>query len=843
MDGNLTERIRRLPDKVKRVYRRYYALVLNDTRVKAMIESGTYDEALLAQVCDVYLDDISGGLSSLMRRTIMQAIAEGTSQARVKVRSALGNDGGRDFATMSAARQAALYSNLAERRVGGVTLSERVWNLSEASRKDLGVIVDNAITEGLSAAETAAEAKRCLNEPYRLFRRVRDKETGELRLSKAAQQYHPGRGVYRSSTQNAVRMARTETQTAYHAAEVDSYTSSPLVKGYEVRLSNNHTTKLPNGKVVPLYDICDELQGVYPKWFQFTVWHPNCRCTVIPIVLNDSELKDYFKAKREGTLDAFSAAHDIKDVPASFRVWAANNTDRILAASERGKLPSFLSANGKIVDGKLVLNMPGGNPADIAKQRHDARTPEQIKDIQERWQKRKEAYDALDSLRAEYGEIKSFDSKKFSDLYGQYDKMSKAVREYRNTLDAAFNELSLLVNAKQYAKEFTLSELRRVQDAVGAKLTQLQGLSMQKQKTKLEQEIKYVEDPTYLKQHSIYPTWKVAQDAYKKQLSVVEENIAYEHIDTVKAWSESHKGAKVIAKIVEEVETLKANGAPIADVKAKLSDIDKRIDIYEKAEQTRQMKKGKGAVLFPEDAFSKERKDAAVWDKGSGSKAASVLIEDAKRCWNTASERERDMVYKYTESYCDVNEPLNLMRYYNPQTKSHFKDKVNAVTNYIERSSLETDMWFQRGFNSFDTVLENMLRMAGDNSLTSISIRSNPQLLVGKTIKQGGFMSAGSNKGKGFDTRQVIFNIYAPKGTKAVYVEPFSHYGEGAKRSWDGVREFHVFSKENETLFQRGTIMRVTKVEYIGGKYYIDVEVIGYELNDLSYVPDDYIGR
>ena len=57
------------------------------------------------------------------------------------------------------------------------------------------------------------------------------------------------------------------------------------------------------------------------------------------------------------------------------------------------------------------------------------------------------------------------------------------------------------------------------------------------------------------------------------------------------------------------------------------------------------------------------------------------------------------------------------------------------------------------------------------------------------------------------------------------------------------MREFHEFSKENETLFQRGTIMRVTKVEVKGGKYYIDVEVIGYELNDLSYVPDDYIGR
>jgi hypothetical protein len=36
--------------------------------------------------------------------------------------------------------------------------------------------------------------------------------------------------------------------------------------------------------------------------------------------------------------------------------------------------------------------------------------------------------------------------------------------------------------------------------------------------------------------------------------------------------------------------------------------------------------------------------------------------------------------------------------------------------------------------------------------------------------------------------------------------------------------------------------MRVTKVEYRNGTYYIDVDVIGYELKDLKYVPDNYIG-
>ena len=80
------------------------------------------------------------------------------------------------------------------------------------------------------------------------------------------------------------------------------------------------------------------------------------------------------------------------------------------------------------------------------------------------------------------------------------------------------------------------------------------------------------------------------------------------------------------------------------------------------------------------------------------------------------------------------------------------------------------------------------------------------------------------------------------KGTKAAYLEPFSFLGFGAKRNWDGVRRFSEFGDEQETLFQRGTRMRITKVEKANGKIYIDCEVIGQELKPLSYVKDSNIG-
>src|SRR5690606_36428057 len=117
----------------------------------------------------------------------------------------------------------------------------------------------------------ATQQKQYLIEPDRLYRRVRDLD-GKLVLSKAAKEYNPGRGIYRSSYKNAMRLARTETNMAYREADNTRYATSQILLGYEVRLSANH----------PRYDICDHLKGEYPKDFKFVGWHPQCMCYTVP---------------------------------------------------------------------------------------------------------------------------------------------------------------------------------------------------------------------------------------------------------------------------------------------------------------------------------------------------------------------------------------------------------------------------------------------------------------------------------------------------------------------------------------------------------------------------------
>ena len=157
-----------------------------------------------------------------------------------------------------------------KRKIKGLSLSDKVWNMAEYHRLETQLAL--SIESGESAAELARKVKKCLKEPDKLFRRVRDKY-GELKLSKNAKSYHPGAGAYRSSVRNAQRLARTEINMAYREAEMQRYQDLDFIVGFEVKRS---THPYP-------CDICESHKGKYPKDFKFNGWHPNC-------YLKDSEV-------------------------------------------------------------------------------------------------------------------------------------------------------------------------------------------------------------------------------------------------------------------------------------------------------------------------------------------------------------------------------------------------------------------------------------------------------------------------------------------------------------------------------------------------------------------------
>lgn len=124
------------------------------------------------------------------------------------------------------------------RTAAGFNLSQRVWNLVNGAKDQIELLLSSGITTGKSAAGIARDLKVYLNEPERLFRRIR--QEGKLVLSKAAKGYKPGSGIYRSSYKNALRLSKNEINMAYRMSDYIRRQELPFVVGIEVHLSASH---------------------------------------------------------------------------------------------------------------------------------------------------------------------------------------------------------------------------------------------------------------------------------------------------------------------------------------------------------------------------------------------------------------------------------------------------------------------------------------------------------------------------------------------------------------------------------------------------------------------------
>ena len=244
------------------------------------------------------------------------------------------------------------------RKVDGMNLSQRVWKYVGQYKDQLENALDVGLGEGRSADELARDVRQNLRDPNRLFRRVRDKR-GNLVLSKRAAAFHPGRGVYRSSYKNAMRLTRSEINMAYRESDWQRWQSLDFVVGFEIHRSNHE----------PLCecDICEKLVGRYPKTFKFKGWHPQCMCYATPILMDEetfdeNELGDLKAALRGTTYKHQQAKNAVADVPDGFKAWVK---DHVEAQKGWASTPYFIKDN--FVDGQLgkglKIAMPTTTPA------------------------------------------------------------------------------------------------------------------------------------------------------------------------------------------------------------------------------------------------------------------------------------------------------------------------------------------------------------------------------------------------------------------------------------------------------------------------------------------------
>ena len=169
-----------------------------------------------------------------------------------------------------------------KRKIGGLTYSQRVWQYNSILKGDLQRAIDAAMREGISAQDMARDIKKYLNSPDALFRRVRDRD-GNLRLSKAAANYHPGQGVYRSAHKNALRLARETYSTAFREREHEQMQGTNFIVGFKIKNSN---------RTESVCDLCRRFDGaVFPKSFEWTGFHVQCMCQRIFVRCPDDGIR------------------------------------------------------------------------------------------------------------------------------------------------------------------------------------------------------------------------------------------------------------------------------------------------------------------------------------------------------------------------------------------------------------------------------------------------------------------------------------------------------------------------------------------------------------------------
>lgn len=790
-----------------------------------------------------------------------------------------------EFAAWTQRNSAAMNAFIA-RSENGLNLSQRVWKSVEQLRDEMEVAITVSVGEGESAASMSRKVRQYLNDPDLMFRRFRykDPESGEWRRKwkkrikdpatgkvkwidydkRTYQDQWTGRGYYKSSAQNAMRVARTETNIAYRRADNERWQQMDFVLGQRVNLSRSHPKK----------DICDKLAGDYPVDFVFDGWHPQCFCFVTPILMDEDEMAKVSEAFLRGEKYE-PRGKRITDYPDNFKQWVSEHKEDIAQSRDRGTEPYFIRNNAIAIDEILDPSLKKLTPQQIAAKRHEARTPEQEDEIRRRWKERSERIEAEKihsrQVNATANNVLNAAAKRFAsfgistaeleeaiksgntaliqqqtktlalamsakqqlikatakkvnsvaDGYSEVDttalnealasgnleaihKQTRAIAQSGLAMKKAEQALSAIIpDAHTWHEQFTLAELQQVYAAVESKLANISTLPLYEQVKAIEKEIKWVSDPTYLKPHKQYPTWNVAQDAYMKKLDEVKKQIA------VAEAKDAIDKLKVYVASHPKATTV-ANAVLEAELLlasgGDMLTIKAKIDYAQKRKELQEKAAAQKAV--------KGSKIGEVTFKELSKKRQKELLDDYKV--NTVEGMDDVMRPATEEAWKGLIEEERMLLTKYTQTYSYLNEPLRNMSYCGGRAKDEYDNDMPKITAALSRVKtkQDMVVRRGTSDYYIPEIGKNlSQAEVGDTFIDGAFLSTACHRDKGFGG-SINMIILIPKGAQGIFAEPFTHYNAGyydyQTRIWNGTEKVGL-GGEFEWIGQRGSRFKVIR--------------------------------
>lgn len=677
----------------------------------------------------------------------------------------------------------------------GWSLSSRIWSDNEQTLKDIYKIMAGGTAQQKSIYEISKDLEKYVRpsaaKPWNLVA-------------------PDGRKIYPKQVDyNAQRLARTLTQHTYQQSFVAVTKNNPFVTEYIWRANGSRRCEL-----------CAARDGTHYKKDELPLDHPNGMCIMEPVIADNmiDQLADWFN-NPDGTypeIDAFAGnfGYEVKVVNSSLDFVNKYGMSDKSPSAWYNSLTQVQKAEAKALKDQSGLTWNEWYEQNV----HSTGDPnlDFVKKYGNSTKSSSAWYNSLSpEMKAEAKLLKEKSGLTWQKWYEQY--------VYSGSADAA------KVTANVAAKAAS-----NVDDA----------LALAKQKMGTIQNKTYSgiwkDDVTLVDYES-----KVGSIAKKKQYYLDQ----LDKLDPNEPWMASQIAK--YQKYLDDLDDFEKQGKLYMQYQKELKAAQ---EAYNKAH---------GIVgSFTPDMYTDEAKKQALKfvSKYDADKFHRQYFDSV---WNNSTDYEHYSVWEYTQNSNPINKSLSgyhdswdrhnflglgntelghedkwrafdtktFEKKYGVDGHKDYKTVVQNLTKVIDKSEMPESVYLVRGsdINGFAGLLEgDLLSFDQAKNLMNGSASDIKNALVGQTFTSHSFMSTGIASGTGF-SGEVKYEIYAPKGTHAIYAEPTSYFGDtvGMKEKlYKTGQSYSGVGGEAEVIIQRGTDFRITDITYSGGSYHVKMEVV-----------------
>lgn len=692
----------------------------------------------------------------------------------------------------------------------GWSLSKAIWSDNEDTLKDIYKIMAKGVAEQKPIYQIAKELESYVSPNKKLPWNLTAPD---------------GVKIYKKQVDyNAQRLARTLVQHGYQQSFLATTQNNPFITEYIWRSNGSRVCQL-----------CLSRDGAHFKKTELPMDHPNGMCTMEPVVVDDmvDQLADWFNSP-DGTfpeIDEFAGnfGYEVKSVGTVQDFINKYGTSDKDPTSWYNSLTKVQKAEAKVLKEQSGLKWKDWYEQNI----YSSGDPTEI-------------------FIKKWGQSTKTPNAWYSSISAAQKAEAKLLKEQSGLTWKDWYEKYIYANGTTATK--TVSTATKVVKAVDDKVDDALEAAVVKAQAKLDA----IPKKTYS------GIWKddVTLADYESKMASIKKKKKYYEDSLVKYSTDAYKSCPWVPNEILKIQKYLDDLDEFEELGKKYVNAQKELQAAKLALNKVKSPNILSTKFDPSD-FTDEAKAAA---KSFTSKSAADKFHRKylDSIWDKGSEWEKYSVWEYTQNSNPINKSLS--GYHDSWSRSRFlglgntklgyedewrhfstyqfkykfgvdghkdyKNVVKNLTTMIEKSQMPESVFLVRGSDTggLAGLLEGNL-LSFDDALKLVNSGDATKIkaaLEGQTFTNHSFMSTGIAKGTGFGG-DVKYEIFAPKGTKAIYAEPASYFGNtiSGEELYKKGQRYSSVGGEAEVIIQRGTEFRITNVEVdTWGDIKIQMEVV-----------------